>query len=347
MNDAIKRPSARPLFLCSTRMKKTDIIAFMAKGFWENLPKPFYALAPMYDVTDAAFRRIIAREGKPDVFYTEFVSTDGLQSEGRKKLEHHLWFDKSEHPVVAQVFGTKPEKFRETARMVRDLGFDGLDINMGCPDKNIIKGGSCAALFRTPELAKKLILASKEGAGDMPVSVKIRIGDAKIDWRGWIGCLLEAEPAAIAVHLRTRKEMSKVPAHWELMPEIVAFIKENTLPGKRPVIIGNGDVEGLDDARSKAESTGCDGIMLGRAIFGNPWLFSGKKPPGLPERLSVLLDHIKLYEELFDGVKAFDVMKRHFKAYISGYEGAAELRAQLYETKNYAEAESIIRKHLK
>lgn len=317
----------------------------MIHGFWKNLPKPFFALAPMYDVTDAAFRFIIAKYGKPDVFYTEFTSTDGLSSDvGRVKLLHHLKFNDIEHPIVAQVFGTKPDKFKETAALVKDLGFDGIDINMGCPDKNIIKGGSCAALYRTPELAKELILAAKEGAGDMPVSVKIRIGDSVINWHDWILKLLEAEPAAIAIHLRSRKEMSKVPAHWELMPEIVQFIHDNTTAENRPVIIGNGDIENLDQATDKATASNCDGVMLGRAIFGNPWLFARnlENLPTLPERLEVLKEHTKLYEELFTGVKPWDVMKRHFKAYVGGFENAGELRAELYETKNAHEVETIV-----
>jgi tRNA-dihydrouridine synthase len=304
----------------------------------------------MYDVTDAAFRRIIAKYGKPDVFYTEFTSTDGLSNEvGRKKLLHHLKFDNSEHPIVAQVFGTKPDKYRETAQLVRELGFDGFDINMGCPDKNIIKGGSCAGLFHTPELAKEIILASKEGAGGnapnaIPVSIKIRIGDTKVDWQNWIGKLLEAEPAAIAIHLRTRKEMSKVPAHWELMPEIVKFIHDHTTPDTRPIILGNGDIMTIPQANTKITETGCDGVMLGRAIFGNPWLFDRHRttPPSREERLSVLIEHAQLYEKMFADIKLWDIMKRHFKAYVTGFDGAAELRAQLYETKNAAEVTDLL-----
>ncbi len=320
----------------------------MTKGFWDKLPKPFFALAPMYDVTDAAFRRIIAKYGKPDVFYTEFVSTDGLQSNGREKLIHHLWFDESEKPIVAQVFGAKPEKFLQTAELAKEMGFSGIDINMGCPDKNIIKGGSCAALFRTPELAKEIVLAAKEGADDLPVSVKIRIGDTKVDWQPWLKELLSVEPAAIAVHLRTRKEMSKVPAHWELMPEIIKFVNENTTEDNRPLIIGNGDVNNLTEAKERITAGGCDGVMLGRAIFGNPWLFSKTLdgPPPLEERLKVLLEHAKLYDELFAGVKPYDIMKRHFKSYVAGYEGAADLRAQLYETKSYEEVEKTIHAYL-
>lgn len=329
----------------------SPIASASTRGFWDKLPKPFFALAPMYDVTDAAYRAIIAEYGKPDVFYTEFTSTDGLMSAGREKLLHNLKFSKDEHPIVAQVFGTKPEKFEQTAALCRELGFDGFDINMGCPDKNIIKGGSCAALYNTPELAKEIILASKKGAtgqdgSSIPVSVKIRIGDTKIDWQNWIAKLLEATPAAIAIHLRTRKEMSKVPAHWELMPAIVKFIHEQVSAQARPLIIGNGDVTNLSQARARAEDSGCDGIMLGRAIFGNPWLFSNRADePSKEEKLTALTKHVKLYEKIFTGIKPFDVMKRHFKAYIHGFDGAAELRAELYECKTAAEVIEHIKVH--
>lgn len=328
-------------FLCAN----CCTIVAMTQGFWKNLPQPFFALAPMYDVTDAAFRYIIAKYGKPDVFYTEFTSTDGLSNDtGRSKLLHHLKFNDIEHPIVAQVFGTRPEKFKETAKLVQELGFDGLDINMGCPDKNIIKGGSCAALYKTPELAKELVLAAQEAAPGMPISVKIRIGDTKIDWNDWILKLLQAQPAAIAIHLRTRKEMSKVPAHWELMPEIVKFIHDHTTEGTRPVIIGNGDVENLTQAEQRAEDSNCDGVMLGRAIFGNPWLFAKNQAtlPTLEERLHVLIEHVTLYEEIFRDVKPWDIMKRHFKAYVGGFEHAADLRTELYETKSADDVITVI-----
>lgn len=335
----------------------------MEKGFWANLEKPIFALAPMHDVTDAAFRHVIAKYGKPDVFYTEFASTDALTSEkGQSKVMHYLKFSKNEHPIVAQVFGSKSEKFYETTKLVASLDFDGIDINMGCPEKNAVKGGSCAGLFHTPEIAKELILACRQGAKDyakenntkeIPVSVKIRIGDTKVDWKNWITKLLEAEPVVIAIHLRTRKEMSKVPAHWEEMPAIVKFVDEHTTPETRPLILGNGDVENLEQAQKFMDETGCDGVMLGRAIFGNPWLFDGahsnKKitPPTLNERLKVLLEHTKLYEKIFAGTKPFDIMKRHFKAYVTGFEGAAELRMQMFETKSALELEKIINQFLK
>lgn len=323
-------------------------------GFWGELKKPIFVLAPMHDVTDAAFRHVIAKYGKPDVFYTEFASTEALMSEqGHDKVMHYLKFSEIEHPIIAQVFGSKSEKFKETTKLVASLGFDGIDINMGCPEKNAVKGGSCAGLFHTPDIAKDLILACKEGAREyatehgtkeIPVSIKIRIGDTKVDWENWVTKLLEAQPAAIAIHLRTRKEMSKVPAHWEVMPEIVKFIESKTTAETRPVILGNGDVENLEQAQKLIDETDCDGVMLGRAIFGNPWLFAKNliTPPTLEERLTVLIEHTKLYEKTFEGKKPFDVMKRHFKAYVSGFDGAAELRGQMFETKSADELEALI-----
>lgn len=321
----------------------------MNKGFWGKLPKHFVALAPMYDVTDVVFREIIAQKGKPDVFYTEFVSTDGLQSAGQEKLMHHLRLTKNQHPIVAQIFGTKPEKFYQTAKLCKELGFDGVDINMGCPDKNIIKGGSCSALFRTPKLAQEIMQATAEGGGGIPMSVKIRLGDTTYtDWRPWIKDLLTAEPACIAIHLRSRKEMSKVPAHWELMPEIVSFIDEHTTAENRPVIVGNGDIKTPTEAKQMAKETGCDGVMIGRGIFGNPWLFSTKTAsPSQAEKISAMLEHLKLYKKEFTGVKHYDIMKRHFKAYISDFQGAAELRDPLYKTKSIDEAIAIMTEYQK
>jgi len=300
------------------------------------------ALAPMYDVTDAAFRAVIAKYGKPDVFWTEFVSAEGMNSEGRERLMHHLLFDKSEKPIVAQIFGSHPEAFAPTAELIEKLGFDGIDINMGCPDKNIVKQGSCAALFKTPKLAQQLVLETKRGT-TLPVSVKIRIGDGKVEWKEWIKYLLEVEPAAMAIHLRSRKEMSKVPAHWELMPEIVEFIKANSNPDSLPIVLGNGDVFSLEDAKDKVVQTGCDGVMIGRGIFGNPWFFNAdKKEVTREEKLKVLLEHTQLFEKLFTGIKNFEVMKKHYKAYVNGFDGAKELRMELMAANSYEEVAGIL-----
>jgi nifR3 family TIM-barrel protein len=323
----------------------------MDYGFWKKLPKPIMALAPMYDVTDAAFRAIIAKYGKPDVFWTEFASAEGLNhSEGRQRLLHHLKFAENEKPIVAQIFGSHPEAFAPTAELLREMNFDGIDINMGCPDRSMVAQGSCAALIRTPKLAQEIIRETKKGAALLPVSVKIRIGDSKIEWKEWIGYLLETEPAAITIHLRTRKEMSKAPAHWELMPEIVEYIHSQTSEDNRPIILGNGDIPSLDDGRTKAAATGCDGVMIGRGIFGNPWLFNpeygpegtGKKQPTQQQRLAVLLEHAELFEKYYAGFRSFEIMKKHFKAYVHSFDGAAELRAELMQARNFADVKNIL-----
>ncbi len=316
----------------------------MNRDFWNNLPQPFFVLAPMYDVTDAAFRRIVRSCGRPNVFFTEFTSSDGLVSTGRDRLMHMLRFDKEEKPIVGQIFGAQPENFYKAAQLLAGLGFDGIDINMGCPDKSMMKNGSCAALFRTPKLAQEVVQATREGAGSLPVSMKIRIGDTKVDWESWVATLLETQPAAVSIHLRTRKEMSKVPAHWELMPQIVKFIHDNTEPVTRPLIIGNGDVLTLQEAKEKAALTGCDGIMIGRGVFSNPWVFAEDEPSDhpLPKRLALLLQHAQWFEQEFSGIKRFEVLKRFFKIYVHGFDGAAELREKLYTATSAKEIEQIL-----
>lgn len=313
----------------------------MSKNFWKNLKKPIFALAPMADVTDAAFRRIIAKYGKPDVIFTEFVSCDGLQSAGRERLLRDLEYTEGERPIVAQIFGSKPENFQKTAELVRNLGFDGIDINMGCPEKNIQKQGSCAALIKVPALAKEIILATKAGAGDLPVSVKTRIGYHKNEIETWLPVLLETNPAAITLHARTKKEMSDVPARWDVIARAVEIRDEQK---SDTFILGNGDVKNLSEAKRKVQETGVDGVMIGRGIFGNPWLFSERDTePTLEEKFSVMLEHTFLFEELFSGVKNFAIMKKHYKAYVEGFPGAKELRVKLMETNSAEEVERIVR----
>jgi nifR3 family TIM-barrel protein len=305
-------------------------ICIMTQNFWHNLPRPFFALAPMADVTDAAFRRIVAKYSKPDVLWTEFVACDGLQSEGREHLLRDLAYTEEERPIVAQVFGAKPENFKTTAGLIRKLGFDGIDINMGCPERNIEKQGAGASLIKTPALAKEIILATMEGAGDLPVSVKTRIGYNKNELEKWIPFLLETKLAAITVHARTRKEMSDAPAEWKHIKRAVEI--RNELKSKT-LIIGNGDVQNIHEGKEKAKETGCDGIMIGRGIFGNPWLFSDRTAtPTFEEKCAVMLEHAFLFEEIFGKTKNFSIMKKHFKSYIGGFPGAKDLRATLMET---------------
>lgn len=319
------------------------------KNFWADLPKPIVALAPMADVTDAAFRRIIAKYSKvaggtPYITWSEFVSADGLArapQEGRSKLLRDLMFTEAERPIVAQFFTATPKHMEAAAKLAAELGFDGVDINMGCPDRTIEKQGAGAALIKTPELTLELILAAKQGAGSLPVSVKTRLGYNRDELETWLPALLRAEPAAVIIHARTRKEMSKVPARWDRIARAVAIRNEQ---GSRALILGNGDIKDVADARAKITETGADGAMLGRAIFGNPWLFSNSHElaHNTLDRLRTAVEHTKLFEELLGDVKSFAVMKKHFKAYVEGFAGAKELRAELMETTNAGEVEAVI-----
>ncbi len=325
-------------------------------GFWGKLKKPIFVLAPMADVTDCVFREIIAKYGKPDVFWTEFVSADGLaHPEAREKLLIDLKFDKGEHPIVAQIFGSNVENTRTASMLCKDLGFDGIDINMGCPDKSIEKQSCGAAMIKNPGLAKEIIRAAK--VAGLPVSVKTRIGYNKNEIETWIRAILEEDVAVLTVHLRTRKEMSKVPAHWDLMNRVVEIRNEM---GKETLIFGNGDVTDLNDARRKVQETGCDGVMLGRAIFGNPFLFTNKNVlsgaeghepldsargemyvPSISDKLKVMIEHTKRFEEVLVKHKNFAIMKKHYKAYVNGFDGAKDLRVKLMEAENAKEIEDI------
>jgi len=326
------------------------------ESFWNKLPKPFFALAPLEDVTDAAFRRLIAKygmpasprqasswRGGPDVMFTEFTSADGLAlapEGGRKKLLKKLLFSESERPIVAQFFTSVPEHMEAAAKLAADLGFDGIDINMGCPDKAVEKSGCGAALIKNPVLARELIEAAKKSG--LPVSLKTRLGYNADELEAWLPELLAEEPAAITIHARTRKEMSDVPARWERIKRAVEIrneLKSTTL------IIGNGDVKDIADARAKVADTNCDGVMLGRAIFGTPWLFADRTEPLTPkERVAALSEHLQLFDELLGTTTNYATMKKHFKAYISGWGGAKELRMHLMETNLVSEAIALLKK---
>ncbi len=329
-------------------------------SFWHNLPKPIIVLAPMADVTDASFRRAIARHsahtrkdgsiGGPDAMWTEFVSADGLMratDEGKKKLLADLQYHESERPIIAQLFSSHPEYMEAAVRLCAKLGFDGIDINMGCPDRGIEKQGCGAAMMKNSKLAQEIIRSAKRGAGGIPVSVKTRIGYNTYELDTWLPALLSERPDVITVHARTRKEMSKVPARWEHVREAVAIrddVQSDIPKNERTLIFGNGDVTSLTDAYKKSEDAGADGVMVGRGIFGNPWFFSashGKDSISLAECLEVLVEHTQLFEELLPH-KNFALMKKHFKSYIHNFEGAKELRMLLMETTNSNEVKRVV-----
>ncbi|MEK7606101.1 MAG: tRNA-dihydrouridine synthase [Patescibacteria group bacterium] len=311
-------------------------------NFWTTLHKPFFCIAPLADVTDPAFRRIIAKYGKPDVVWTEFVSADGLFKGGYDVLIKDLTYTESERPIIAQFFSKDPDIMKQAGKLAAEMGFDGVDINMGCPDTNVCKQGAGAAIIKNPELAKALIRATKEGVHEagstIPVSVKTRSGFNEDEIETWIPALLEEKPAALTLHARTKKDMSKVPARWELIARAV-LLRNKISPDT--LIIGNGDVLNMDDAHAKVKASGCDGIMFGRAIFGNPWLLSGKLRPDFHERLRVLLEHTNLFAELLPH-KSFSIMKKHFKSYLHGDGYQKPLLLELMEVKTAIEAREVL-----
>jgi nifR3 family TIM-barrel protein len=285
--------------------------------------------------------------GGPDVIWTEFVSADGLCSPGRDVLKRDLEFTEKERPVVAQLFTSTPENMFKAARLCKELGFDGIDINMGCPDRSIEKQGAGAKLITTPRRAQEVIRAAQEGAIDIPVTVKTRLGFNKIEFMEWLPYILETGVPAITVHLRTRKELSLVPAHWELMKDVVALVREKTGEVKDGgiIVLGNGDVPSVSVGKQWAKESGCDGVMIGRGVFGTPWFFdeeaynTGKS---VEERLRICVEHTRLYEEKLGDIKSFAIMKKHYKAYVNGFDGAKELRMELMNAENASQVEQII-----
>jgi tRNA-dihydrouridine synthase len=303
------------------------------KNFWQQLPTPFTVLAPLDGVTDVVFRQMITGLGKPDVLFTEFTMVEGLLSRAGEKVAENFRFFPNEQPIVAQIWGTKPESFYKAAGMVKELGFAGIDINMGCPDRTVIKGGACSALIKNPGLAAEIIQATKEGVKDLPVSVKTRIGFETQKIEEWIGFLLQQDLAALSVHLRTVEELSKVPAHWEKMPEIMG-LRHELAPQTR--IIGNGDITTLTEMEEKYKQYGCEGFMVGRGIFANPWMLNpsvSMEDMTVEQRLDLYLEHIKLFEKAWGKARNFANLKKFCKTYISNFPDASNLREQLMLTK--------------
>jgi len=318
----------------------------MENGFWSKLKTPILAVAPMYDITDTAFRQVIAACGKPSVFFTEFVSVDGLTNpKSKAKLTKYLLqFNEIERPIVAQIWGIDPKKFYEAAKIITELGFDGIDINMGCPDKAVIKMGAGSALILNPKLAQEIISETKRGACSadgktvLPVSVKTRLGYTTNIISEWLPYLLEAKPAAITIHGRTMKQMSKVPADWNAIAEAKQIVKDS-----ETLILGNGDIRSLEDAHEKIKICGIDGVMIGRGVLGNPWFFNKEKNESnitQKERFEVLQMHINLFEKYFKNFKNFHMLKKHIKSHISGFDGAKEIRAELMNAKTLDELKS-------
>lgn len=311
-------------------------------SFLDELPRPFFALAPMDDVTDTTFRRVVSSCAPPDVYFTEFVNADGLQSPGRQRLLKKLRFTAGERPLVAQIWGLRPEHFYKTAQQLADgtftrefglpdgVNFAGIDLNMGCPIKAEVNNGTCSALINNRELAVELIRATQEGAaGRLPVSVKTRLGFNTVDLT-WHELLLKQDLAMLTVHGRTRKQMSAVPADWGKIGEIRA-LRDRLAPGT--LVVGNGDVRNRGHGLELAERYGLDGVMIGRGIFADPFAFAEESPwPEYTEvqRRALFGKHIALFAKTWeDGERRLVTLNKFCKIYINGFDGAKELRERL------------------
>lgn len=315
----------------------------MIHNFWDKLDKPFLALAPMEDVTDVVFRQIIEKAAAPDVFFTEFMNVSGFcHPEGRKNVARRIETYESKVPLVAQIWGKDPEAFAETVNEIASSGdFAGIDINMGCPDKAVVKTGGGSALIQDPELAVNIINTAKLNIGDLPLSVKTRLGFSNIDeWQPWLMTLLEQDLDALTIHLRTRKEMSKVEAHLELIPNIIKLRNEISPTTK---LIINGDIKDREHGEEIAkQNPGIDGMMIGRGAFANPYCFE-KEP--IKHSKEGLVELLKYHLDLFDKheKEKYEPLKKFFKIYINNFPGAADLRVKLMETKSSDEARNILK----
>lgn len=306
-----------------------------------TLPKPFFVLAPMDDVTDTVFRQVVAGCAPADLYFTEFVNVDGLQSAGRPNLLKKLQFVATEASLIAQLWGKDPENFRKTAEQIADgsfakeLGlpegcnFVGIDLNMGCPAKSEVKNGTCSALMQNRPLAAEIIEATLAGAGELPVSVKTRLGWSTID-HTWAEFLLGYKLNMLTIHGRTKKEMSKVPAHWDEIGK-VRELRDRLSPDT--LIVGNGDVESYAHGIELAQEHGLDGIMIGRGVFHDPYVFAQQSPwesISREEKIALYKHHVTLFAQTWkNNERPIHTLNKFCKIYINGFDGAKELREQL------------------
>ncbi|HLU23982.1 MAG TPA: tRNA-dihydrouridine synthase [Bacillaceae bacterium] len=313
----------------------------MKNNFWHELPRPFFVLAPMEDVTDVVFRHVVSAAGRPDVFFTEFTNTESYcHPDGQQSVRGRLTFTEDEQPIVAHIWGDKPEYFRQMSIGMAEKGFRGIDINMGCPVANVAGNGKGCGLIRRPDVAAELIQAAK--AGGLPVSVKTRLGYTYIDeWRDWLTHILKQDIVNLSIHLRTKKEMSNVDAHWELIPEIKK-LRDEVAP--QTLLTINGDIPDRQTGLELAQKYGVDGVMIGRGIFKNPFAFEKERREHSSQEL---LDLLRLHLDLFDKYseiepRLFKPLRRFFKIYVRGFRGASELRNELMNTKSTDEVRFML-----
>ena len=313
----------------------------MTNNFWRELPRPFFVLAPMEDVTDVVFRHVVAEAGSPDVFFTEFTNSESYcHPEGLKSVRGRLLFTEDEQPIVAHIWGDNPENFRKMSIGMAEMGFKGIDINMGCPVPNVAQRGKGSGLILRPDVAAELIEAAK--AGGLPVSVKTRLGYKEVDeWKEWLTHILKQDIANLSIHLRTRKEMSAVDAHWELIPEIKE-LRDRIAPNTLLTI--NGDIPDRQKGLELAEQYGIDGVMIGRGIFKNPFAFEKEpKEHSTKEYLDLLRLQLDLHDHYIEELpRSVTALHRFFKIYVKGFRGAGELRNQLMTTRTTDEVRAIL-----
>lgn len=313
----------------------------MKENFWRELPRPFFILAPMEDVTDIVFRHVVSEAARPDVFFTEFTNTASFcHPEGIHSVRGRLTFSEDEQPMVAHIWGDQPEQFREMSIGLAEMGFKGIDLNMGCPVANVAQKGKGSGLILRPEVAAEIIQATK--AGGLPVSVKTRLGYYEIDeWKDWLKHVLEQDIANLSIHLRTRKEMSKVDAHWELI-EAIKNLRDEIAPDTLLTI--NGDIPDRQTGLELVEKYGVDGIMIGRGIFHNPFAFEKEsREHTSKELLDLLRLHLSLFQKYNkDEDRQFKSLRRFFKIYVRDIKGASQLRHQLMNTESIAEVRELL-----
>ena len=313
----------------------------MKENFWSELPRPFFILAPMEDVTDIVFRHVVSEAARPDVFFTEFTNTESYcHPEGIHSVRGRLTFSEDEQPMVAHIWGDKPEQFRKMCIGLKEMGFKGIDLNMGCPVANVAKKGKGSGLILRPERAAEIIQATKEGG--LPVSVKTRLGYYEIDeWKDWLKHVFEQDIANLSIHLRTRREMSKVDAHWELI-EAIKTMRDEIAP--HTLLTINGDIPDRQKGLELANKYGVDGVMIGRGIFHNPFAFEKEPREHTSEELLDLFRlHLSLYEKYSnEETQQFKALRRFFKIYIRGIKGASQLRHKLMSTETIDEARELL-----
>lgn len=361
---------------------------------WRTLPQPIIGLAPMDGVTDSAFRHMVAIHGKPDVVFTEFTNVHDICS-GRLKALDSLRYSIAERPVIAQIYGKDPALFYQAAHVVCELGFDGLDINMGCPSKNVASSGSGAGLIRTPNLALELMDRARKGIQDwadgqsllelglkasalqaiaqlkaehpeltqgkkrspIPLSVKTRLGYDSNIIDEWSDCLIQGRPEVIAIHGRTLAQMYRGQSDWEAIALAAQRIRKHGIG-----VLGNGDIQTLQEAKTRIQESGVNGVLIGRGALGNPWIFQGISQvrnalstgsplklmalePSLDEKFQAMISHARYFEAIH-GHERFVRMRKHLGWYCSSFPHAAAMRAQMVRTNGSQDVIDILHAYL-